>query len=72
MEATAEIAEIFKGTVKADRSTLEVGDSVFDVWGGEHKVAKVQRFKAHTTAKRDDGQVFVLAGDETMTVRKGA
>ena len=70
-EATVDITTARRDAVRIARTELAVGDQVFDVWGNTYPVAKVQQFKAHTTFRRSDGVVDVLAGDETITVIKG-
>jgi hypothetical protein len=69
-EATVNITDAVHEAVRVMRYRLEVGDTVFDVWGGQHTIAKVQHFKFKTTLTREDGSKFDVVGDSTITVIK--
>ena len=64
------ITDVVPGTVRIPRTDLRVGDTVFDIYGGRYRVEWVGQFKAHTRAKRDDGETFWLVLDDTITVER--
>ena len=69
-EATVNLADVFRNATRIPRTDLQVGDTVFDVWGDRYYVMKVRHFKAHTRGTREDGETFFLVDDETITVIK--
>jgi hypothetical protein len=72
-EPIVSITDVFPEAVKATADTIKVGDTVFDVFGGKHKVAKVRRYKHVTVCVRSDGDTFSVPAGSTITViPKGA
>lgn len=67
-----DIVDVIPGAVVIDRRELTVDDTVFDVFGGRHRLRAVAHFKHCTRGTRVDGGRFWLEDGETMTVIKGA
>lgn len=69
---TVNIADVMPDTIEVDRRSIEVDDTVFDVFGGEHRVTAVRRTKLRTVVVRNGGWVDVLFDGETIRVKRPA
>lgn len=71
MNATVDIVDVVKGAEVVPVESVTVGDTVFDIYGGEYKVTKVRELKREIKATRDDGWVSWLDRGETITIKRG-
>lgn len=70
-QATVTITDVVPDTVSIKVRNMQVGDHVFDVWGGEHRVWKIVRFVHVARIFRDDERHGThLNLDDTITVRR--
>ncbi|MFE5290165.1 hypothetical protein ACFRAQ_34800 [Nocardia sp. NPDC056611] len=67
MHAMVEIADVVPAAVKKRADEITVGATVFDVWGNEYKVTKVQLTTHRIKITRDDDQVDSFPRDCTFT-----
>lgn len=71
MNATVDIVDVVKGAEVVPVESVTVGDTVFDIYGGEYKVTKVRELKREIKVTRDDGWVSWLDRGETITIKRG-
>lgn len=50
------------------RHAIQVGDTVFDIWGGTYKITNVRHCKSKSVFTRDDGHTFDVNGDAQIPV----
>jgi uncharacterized UPF0160 family protein len=70
-DATVYITDVFPDAEVVKASTLRVGDTVFDVWGGRYTLAEVYHHHPRVHTVRSDGWPNVWLSDETLTVIRG-
>jgi hypothetical protein len=70
-EAIVEIADVFKDAVKVTAEEINVGDFLFDVFGGTHKVTDRRDYKHRVALLREDGGSVTWERQQIVTIIRG-
>lgn len=67
-DATVTITQAVPQARKVSAKDVQVGDKVFDVYGGEHSIVKITPFKKVSRFYREDGAVWTWENGDTVMI----